>query len=208
MRDDSGKWVRIIDWYRSEKNKTWTKEERLAYDRGEDGPLCRCIDTGNCALIYDVLPSFATTRVACMVQVEQASEVPEKAVLEKDELATPLKTHRQRSVMMSSLSSSEEIMMDIVEELADTIAADQVTRDLLAIENRNSEEWEDALARVRSKMKDAVREAWREHPGLRQAASENIGADIEEYLWVLIPKCFSHTIRIASLPDDQLWFVD
>ncbi|KAK9443894.1 HET domain protein [Metarhizium brunneum] len=51
--EQTGRWFRIFDWYRSIKLRAWTDEERVEFDKRENGPLCRAIHTGKCALIMN-----------------------------------------------------------------------------------------------------------------------------------------------------------
>ncbi|POR38277.1 Uncharacterized protein TPAR_01537 [Tolypocladium paradoxum] len=206
LRDEAGRWVRIFDWYRSRKIPVWTREERLAYDKRMDGPLCRSIDTGNCALIYDVPSTLDQTRACCMVQAEEVREG--EAALDPRGEEMPLRARRERTVMISQLGEVEAGFMDTMRALACRIAADEVTQHLLSIKDRSSEAWNDGSAKVCTRMKEVVKESWAAHPEMEKAGRESFGPDLEEYIWVMIPKLLSHDVTMAELPSGQMWFVD
>ncbi|UKZ76935.1 hypothetical protein TrVFT333_004650 [Trichoderma virens FT-333] len=85
---------------------------------------------------------------------------------------------------------------------------DQETSNLQTIEDRESEDWKNCMAKVKDKMKEVMAEAWKSSPELRQAVQNNIGPDLEEYMWAFIPKAFSHDVMVEETPSEQLWFVD
>ncbi|KND93687.1 hypothetical protein TOPH_01923 [Tolypocladium ophioglossoides CBS 100239] len=208
LRDEAGRWVRIFDWYRSRKISVWTREERLGYDRRMDGPLCRSIDTGSCALIYDMPSTFDQTRTCLMVQVEDVgSGDMQRAALDLGG-ETSLRARRERAVMLAQLSDVEAKFMDIMAALACRIASDEVTQGLLSIQDRSSEAWKEGTAKVSTRIKEVVKESWAAHPEMERAVRESLGPDLEDYIWVMIPKLFSHHVAMEELPSEQMWFVD
>ncbi|UKZ51105.1 hypothetical protein TrVGV298_004860 [Trichoderma virens] len=205
---ESGKWCRVIDWYRSKKIASWTDEERSAFDRKQNNPLCREIDSGRCILIYDEKSRADGTIIACMAQIEEVGGDFGHASITPIELQTGLRVHRTRAVVMSPLSDEEVLMMTIFRDLATLVAIDQETSNLQTIEDRESEDWKNCMAKVKDKMKEVMAEAWKSSPELRQAVQNNIGPDLEEYMWAFIPKAFSHDVVVEETPSEQLWFVD
>ncbi|KAL6788129.1 hypothetical protein J3E68DRAFT_444819 [Trichoderma sp. SZMC 28012] len=204
----SGKWYRIMDWYRSKKIASWTAEELSAFDREQNYPLCREVDTGKCVLIYDEKSMVDGTVMTCMGQIEVVGEDFEHASITSAELQAGLRIHRTRAVIMSALGDDEIRMMMAFREMAGVVAMDQETSNLQAIENRESEEWKSCMAKVKDKMKEVVAEAWKSRPEVRKTVEDTIGFDMEEYMWAFIPKVFSHDVMVEETPSDQLWFVD
>lgn len=209
LRDESGRWVRIFDWYRTKKIPVWTQEERLAYDKRMDGPLCRSIHTGTCALIYDVPSTLDQTRACCMVQVEDVGEGDmEEALPDIRGEETPLRARRERTVMISQVDEIEAGLLDTMRALASKVAADEVTQHLLGIEDQSSEAWKEGIDTVRTRIQEVVKESWAAHPEMEKAVRESFGPDLEDYIWVMIPKLLSHDTTMAELPSEQMWFVD
>ncbi|UNI16315.1 hypothetical protein JDV02_002756 [Purpureocillium takamizusanense] len=68
--------------------------------------------------------------------------------------------------------------------------------------------WEAASRRVRDLLKALVAEALAEHPEVVQTARDYIGPDLDEYLWVLVPKVLSHATFMRETPDGQVWYID
>lgn len=206
--EENGKWYRIIDWYRSKKLATWTDEEKTAFDRKQNDPLCREIDTGKCVLIYDENSRADDTLVACMAQIEEVDEGFEHDSITSTQLETTLRVHRTRTVIMSILTDEEIRMMAIFRGLATSVAMDQVTVNLLAIADRESEQWKSCMDKVKNKMKEVVAEAWKSSPELVQMVENTIGQDMGDYMWAFIPKVFSHDVVIEETPREQIWLVD
>lgn len=204
----SGKWYRIMDWYRSKKIASWTAEELSAFDREQNYPLCREIDSGKCVLIYDEKSAVDGTVMTCMGQIVEVAEDFEHDSITSAELQAGLRIHRTRAVIMSALGDDEIRMMMAFREMAGVVAMDQETSNLQAIEDRDGEDWKSCIAKVKDKMKEVVAEAWKSRPEVRQTVEDTIGFDMEEYMWAFIPKVFSHDVMVEETPSEQLWFVD
>lgn len=204
----SGKWWRIVDWYRSKKIASWTAEELRAFDREQNHPLCREVDSGKCVLLYDEKARFDETVMTCMGQIEEVGEDFEHASITSTELQTGLKIHRTRAVIMAALSDEELRMMTIFREMAGVVAMDQETSNLQAIDDRESEDWKSCMAKIKDRMKEVVAEAWKSKPEVRVTVENTIGLELEEYMWAFIPKVFSHDVMMEETPSEQLWFVD
>ncbi|PKK48270.1 hypothetical protein CI102_6794 [Trichoderma harzianum] len=203
----SGKWYRIMDWYRSKKIASWTAEELSAFDRKQNHPLCREVDSGKCVLIYDEKSRVDGTIMTCMGQIEEVEEDFEHASITSAELQAGIRIHRTRTVIMSALGDDEIRMMMAFREMAGVVALDQETKDHNG-EDRDGEDWKSCMAKVKDKMKEVVAEAWKSRPEVRQTVENTIGLDMEEYMWAFIPKVFSHDVIVEETPSEQLWFVD
>ena len=205
---DSGKWFRLIDWYRSRKIASWTIEERRAFDRRESRPLCRAIDTGACAVLFDHQNVLDKGTNACrLVQVEEPSEV------EAEALGLPkgaLKAKRGRSAILSSLTEAECRMMEKLRDMALTVARDAVTAEYAEVIEKytpQAHEWQVVEEKVRAKMKQVVAEGWAANPDIRQTIKDTIGQEMDEFVWVLLPRLFSHDTVLERL-EEQIWIVD
>ncbi|QUC17658.1 uncharacterized protein UV8b_01899 [Ustilaginoidea virens] len=201
--ETTGRWFRIMDWYRSKKLPFWTRKQRLAYDARENNPLCRAIDTGNCAILLDnELARDHSAHICCLVQVESAAP---------DDVAghRPLKVRRERSAIMAALTATENKLMDFVKGLAESVARDASTDEFLQVQRAHrpgSEEWDAAEEKVRDVMKEVMREAYA-HEELQKAVKDTMGEDIDDYIWVMIPKAFSHGVGLREA-EGRWWIVD
>lgn len=211
--EKTGHWFRILDWYRSKKLPTWTRKQRLEYDKREKSPLCRAVDTGKCALIMDQKwASDGGTRACCMVQVEELSpqELQNVGHHETEEYI-PLKVRRERAVIMSAMTEAEGKMMSQIKDLAILVAKDTATDEFLEVQKIHKpgeEEWDAAEAKVRERMKAVMEEAWYADEKFQQTIKDTMGEDLDDYIWVFVPKIFSHGIALRQLKEQQLWFVD
>lgn len=211
--EDTGTWFRIFDWYRAKKIPTWTRKERLAYDKRENNPLCRAIDTGKCAFIMDQKWDLDDgTKACCMVQVEElgGEELADVGHTEIEE-NVPLKARRERAVIMSAMTDAEGEMMCKIKELAILVAKDPATDEFLEVQKSykpGEEEWDAAETKVRERMKAVMEEAWYADETFQQTIKDTMGEDLDDYIWVFVPKIFSHGIVLRGLREQQLWFVD
>lgn len=45
--------MHLVDWHRIKKKTKYTRKELSAYDREQDSPLCKMVDTNRCVLVVD-----------------------------------------------------------------------------------------------------------------------------------------------------------
>lgn len=217
QNQETGQWFRIVDWYRTKKLPTWTHEERLAWDKREDGPLCRAVDTGRCAILVDEkLAMEDGARTGCLVQVEAKTSSRDTPIVghttdSRSEPSVPLRVRRDKRVIMSELTVAEGQMMTMIQHLADVVGRDESTAAYLEVQKSfrpGSTEWDTAEEKVRQKMKQVMRAAWLAHPEtLQQTMKDTVGEGMDDYAWVFIPKLFSHKTALRELTD-QVWIVD
>jgi hypothetical protein len=215
MQDSlTGQWFRLFDWYRSKKLPMWTRSERLEYDKRENGPLCRAIHTGTCALIMEqkVTVDDGTT-ACCLVQVEELSAQEQLAMgyAEEEEGEVPLKARRERAVIMSAMGEAEGRMMGKIRDMAVAVARDAATEEFLGVQRwcaPGGKDWDAAEEKVRAVMKRVMEEAWYADEEFQQTVKDTVGEDLDDYIWVFVPKVFSHGIEMRDLSGRQLWFVD
>jgi hypothetical protein len=143
-----------------------------------------------------------------MALIENTPENLEHSSINSAELDAGLRVHRTRTVIMSLLSEEEVRMMTIFRDLASIVAAYPETSNLLAIKDRDSEEWNNCMSKIKTKMREVVAEALSSKPELAETIKNTIGAGLEEYMWVYIPKLFSHIITMEETSSEQIWFVD
>ncbi|KAH8886997.1 hypothetical protein GQ53DRAFT_330311 [Thozetella sp. PMI_491] len=201
----TGQWMKVVDYYRSRKLATWSLEERRAYDTEANNPLSRAIQDGRCAIIYDSSWSNGDTFHGLLVELDDEPGAPEQAGHPSALLA-----RRIRLLVVDKTASSYDLVWDVVQGLANRVAEHESTQALLRIagEDRNGQEYQDALDKVREAMKELMAEAWATQPAFVQAVHDNIGPDMEEYMWATIPKSFSHDIVAEDIPSTQVWIVD
>jgi hypothetical protein len=206
----TGRWMRIIDWYRSTKIVAWTTEERMAYDNKVNKPLARSILTGKCALLYDQEQAHDVgTRTCIMVQVDELDEAQRvDPSLNLGEGESALMARGRRPVILSPLTEADERMKNTLKGLACRVAADKVTQDLIKIDRGDELARKDGLSALRKRMEEVMAEAWISDPELEQSVKDLIGDDMAEYMWNYLPKSFSCDIYMHEMPDGQIWFVD
>ncbi|KAG5973860.1 hypothetical protein E4U55_000231 [Claviceps digitariae] len=216
QNEETGQWFRIIDWYRAKKLPTWTRQESLAFDKREESPLCKAIDTGRCGILVDeTLAMEDSTRIGCLLQVEEISRGETTTLVGhttvSNEPSIPLRARRDRSVIMSRLTVAERQMMSMIQHLAEVVAQNESTAAFLEVQKGfkpGSTEWKTAEEEVRQNMKQVMREAWLEHPDvLQQTMKDTVGEGMDDYAWVFIPKLFSHKIAMKELTE-QVWIID
>ncbi|PHH93408.1 hypothetical protein CDD83_3721 [Cordyceps sp. RAO-2017] len=202
------RWFRIVDWYYSRKVGTWTDEERQSYHKQQDGPLCRSIHTGNCCLIWAPPWIDDGPRMCCMVQLEpdQVNAISRPSDARQAEIALPAR--RERTVILSALNEIESRVMHYMQTLADSLAEDSATREYAEIGEQSGPKWQAAKIRVHGRIKDVVAAAWESEPWLQRAIADTFGNDLDEFVWVMVPKLFSHHVELEALPENQLWVVD
>lgn len=208
----TGHWFRMIDSYRSMMVGKWTREQKQEYDRREKNTLCTAIDTGACALLLDQRLSLdENIGTGCLVQAKEVADVELEAMgLDVRMNRGALKARRQRTVIVSPLTDAESRMMVKVQKLADIVARDPTTKDFLEVQVRDpkSEDCRVAEQAVRQRMKDVMREAWPDDAESRQTLRDTVGEDLDDFIWVMIPKLFSHDVKLTELSQSQLWFID
>ncbi|KAG5928511.1 hypothetical protein E4U42_000494 [Claviceps africana] len=215
QNEETGEWFRIVDWYRAKKLPSWTRQECRAFDRSEDHPLCRAVDTGRCAILVDDQIAMEDTRMGCLLQVEEMSR-RETAIVGytpgPSESCPPLRAHRERSVILSRLTVAESQMMSMMRHLAEVVARNESTAAYVEVQEKfkpGSTEWSVAEEKVRQNMKQVMRAAWLAHPEvLQQTIKDTVGESMDDYVWTLIPKLFSHKLVLRGLKKEQVLFVD
>lgn len=209
----TGQWVRISDWYQTMKFCSWRHKQGGAYDKHQNGAMCRLIHSGDCAILMDrKLPlGIDKCHTFCLLQVQEVSPKEMQNIGHADdEGVVPLKGRRRMTLMLSALDERESHMMDKIKDLASVVAADMATIEFLQVQKCHeygSREWEAAQSKVRKRMKEVMREAWLANPDLGQTMRDTTGEDLKECAWAYIPKLFSHNIVLTGL-EGQLWFVD
>ncbi|KAL1894027.1 hypothetical protein Sste5346_006169 [Sporothrix stenoceras] len=201
----SGRWLRLMDFYRLEMSKKWSPEERREYDRRTDNLLCRLIDSGGQALLYDRSPQKGQYYPSLMVRFEdgwnQQADVGARQTL---------RARRERMVIFDWASPAHTIVAEGLEELALKVAKSDVTERFLKAMDSVSD-WEQgrrAMDQVKDYMKAVVAEKWAYDPAFVEAVRDTRGPKMEDLLWAEIQMRFSHSIVCEEVPDSQAWLVD
>ena len=200
------RWFRIVDWARAKASEVLPLEEMREWDRREDSPLCRAIDKGNCMVIHD-LP-IAKDRLASAKHRMHPSLLVIPQEPNNYSGNDGLRVQKHRLLIMDSLEGPEATVADGLNSLAMRMAAEDVTKKLLAVSDSEGEEYKAALAEVKKRMGEVALEYWDATPEFARAVHETMGPDMREWIWPAIPKFHSHDIVLVDLPDDQTWVVD
>lgn len=198
--DAQNKWYRVNDHYRANKLAVWTDEERRAHDRAVVKPICRSIDTGKCVLMVDQTIRQGEMFLACMGQMVDGTE---------DEGQEPtIFMHRERTVIMSSMTSDESHLYSTIQNLARKAALHPLTQELTVLDSGDEEAVKAKQKEIEKMMKTSLKEAFESEPDLDRLFYERFGERLDDLWWILIPKLFSHHVVIEDLAEDQVWVVD
>lgn len=102
-------------------------------------------------------------------------------------------------------------MADTLRALADHVAGEQATRDLVDLfeKHGHSSEYEMALAGMKKRIEKLVEDVWGSKPEFAEAVRLSLGSDLAlESLAELILRYYSHSVEYEELPPSQVWIVD
>lgn len=203
--ESSGQWLRIADSEHILSQRSPEEEQKWFQEIGNR--LCESIHKGEAALINDV-HTFSTA-TAEMKKASHLSLLVHVASDLHDEPHT-LRARSFRSLMINPLSSADVIVVEGLRHLAMRLASLEVTRRCASATDRDeaSDAWIALRTEMREVMKSAATEYWDATPEFAEAVGERIGPDFRDWVWIMIPKLFSHDIILNSLPQDQVWIVD
>jgi hypothetical protein len=121
-----------------------------------------------------------------------------------------LRVRKERLVMVGDASPAQVVIAEATRTLSMQMAKEPVTNDLLDTIYRPTvaSDYDMAVERVKDRMKALMAARWRSDPAFVKAVHDTIGPDLEEYMWVQVPKMFSHHVISEDLPTDQVWLVD
>lgn len=203
----SGRWLRLMDFYRLEMGRRWSPEERREYDRKTDNLLCRLIDNGGQALLCDRNPTQGQHYPSVMVHLEDGWNQQGQG---EDRARQTMRARQEQMVILDWASPAHTIVADGLEELAMKVAQSDVTQQLLNAMDTASD-WENgrtAMEGVKEYMKTVVAEKWKSDAAFVEAVRDTRGPNMEHLLWAEIQMRFSHSIVCEEVPDSQVWLVD
>jgi hypothetical protein len=193
-------WFQVITAKRAIGTGYWTDEERRAYDLANPYPLQAAIGEGNCAVVLreELAPSTGTRsiRIGLVVRISDGSA------------AEALKVHGVSRVLVTQLLPGEALLVDVAKGLATELRASALTRTLVAISDRESEEYKKALDDVREEMKRRMQEEIKKNSDIERAAEETMGRNMNDSIWVLVADWYNHDVFGEALPPLQKWIVD
>lgn len=201
----SGRWLRLMDFYRLEMGRRWSPEQRREYDRKTDNLLCRLIDGGRQALLCDQNPRQGQHYPSLMVRLEDGWNQ-----LGEDRARQTMRARRERMVILDWASHAHTIVADGLEELAMKAAQSDVTEQFVKAMDTASD-WEQgriAMDAVKEYMKAVVARKWKSDATFVEAVRDTRGPNMENHLWAEIHMRFSHSIVCEEVPDSQVWLVD
>ncbi|CAK7226462.1 hypothetical protein SBRCBS47491_006240 [Sporothrix bragantina] len=201
----SGRWLRLMDFYRLEKNRKWAANERREYDRHTNNPLCQLIDSGRQALLCDTSLQEGNHHQSLMVQLKDGWHQPNGTGLRRT-----LRAHRERVLILDWATPAQTTVAEGLQQLAETVAKDEATTHLLQSMDSMpvQEEGKEALDRVKALMKTAMAEKWKTDAAFVEAVRDTRGPGMEHLMWAEIQMRFSHNITCHDVPESQVWLVD
>ncbi|CZR51503.1 uncharacterized protein PAC_01380 [Phialocephala subalpina] len=211
---DDGRWYRIIDQKFAALNNSWTTdEERREYHKQGLYPVHDVANTGRSVLVLNNIPGvrealFATT-------VSEVSEFIE---------AVPAAVTTKLNAMLSDLKE-ESYIYDVVEKIALSVRADEVTDQHLALckklnidENTSLDVFKDLLANhedfiastasVKEKIKEELARAVGDDEKFRTLIDTYWGVSYREDFWVVVRNFFHHDYVGKRTGDEQAWYID
>lgn len=198
--EGQNKWYRVNDHYRANMLPVWTADERRAHDRTAGKPICTSIDTGKCVLMVDQTIRSGDMFLACMGQLVNGAE--------DDGQEQTIFMHRERTVIMSSMTSDESHLYSTIQNLARKAALHPLTHELTALDPDDKEAVKAKQKEIENMMKISLKDAFESEPDLDRLFYERFGERLDDLWWIRIPKLFSHHIVIEDLAEDQVWVVD
>lgn len=200
-------WYRLVDWYRSNNLSVWEPSEKTAYDRAQDNPLGRSIQTGKCVLLVDHHDENTSPFLACMSQVVDTSTL-EQDELVRNPLDDTIVVHRERTVLVSTLPTDEVKLYTEVRQVAKRAASHPLTAELAMISPEDDVAWKSKKDEIKAMLLGLVLEAFERDPDLRRIALERFGEDLGDLWYVLPAQLFSYDITANDTRPDQKWIVD
>ncbi|OAA60851.1 HET domain protein [Cordyceps fumosorosea ARSEF 2679] len=168
-REATDDWYRIADWHRSRKLGTWTEEERKAYDEAHPTPMFDCIRSDSAALVFNKFDVDAEVNVAILGKAQECADDGDEEEEEGGEgQQRAMLFERERTVMCWRLGEQEVALLNKVIVIANRLADDQVTANLLACGEEAGPERDNCLAEVRSWLEKTVDREWKQDPEFAQ----------------------------------------
>jgi len=172
FRDGSGRRFAIRDAFRGEQWDSWSTRTRQEYDDKHQRPISRAILRGGYAVVLlDGVHESLLTRHHRIRAGDYGSFVSRKDHIEgsKEELTGRIVVEKCMRVILVALYHVDEIIEDTLERLAHKIRGSEITRELTAIEDRESSQYKAKLEASEQVMRTAVGEAMDSNSQFREA---------------------------------------
>jgi hypothetical protein len=211
---ENGQWHRLANAFRAHHLSRWTDAELKEYDEKYVSPLSQAVQEGGWAVILHELWEN-TRRTIGVMHVAQRVGVLVKIIDSIDEPGFTKPSHRVHlrasvptQVILSSVNEYELLILETVKRLAEELRSEAITKTLLDILDRESQEYKQAWESVKHRMKELMNGALETQKGLKEATYSMMGENREQHMWVLIAGWFAHDNAGKPLADDQVWYVD
>ncbi|KAJ6789168.1 hypothetical protein PWT90_03292 [Aphanocladium album] len=193
-------WFRLADWHRSLKLQAWSDEERREYDEKHPSPLFDCIRSNKSALIFRDYDPDADAMVAILGKAQDG--------MDDDGENHATLFERERTVMFIPLGDNYVRLIKKVNVIANRLADDQVTTDLLACGKDASPARDECLGKVKAWLETTVDKVWKEDPEFADLVRQTMGDDMEGSSWPMIILEASNLITMKDTEEDRVWFID
>lgn len=201
--DSTGKWFRMVDFFRGREDSTLTPEMRAKLDEADPRPLFNDLVRGKTALIKDVKSEIkGGPTVYLMVRLRgdhshfpKSFENPNSS-REPEELFVEVR----RAITLIELDRDYSLMMDIFREVGV-----EVNERRIVLDANSNQDLKDDLKKL---MKKLVAEAWDLYPSLEKGVIDNFGPGMKERAWALLPILLPYDLVLGDLAPNQSWVVD
>ncbi|KAJ3496823.1 hypothetical protein NLG97_g2375 [Lecanicillium saksenae] len=190
------RWFRLADWHRSHKLGGWSDEERKDYDEKHPTPLFDCIQSNKSALIIQNFDLDAELMVAVLGTAADG--------LDDDGEQQATVFERERTVMFIPLGDNYVRLINKVIAIADKLAGDQVTSDLLACGKDPNPARAECLGKVKEWLENTVAQVWKEDPEFAELVRQTMGEDMEGSAWPMVILESSNLITMNDTEEDHV----
>lgn len=199
-RESAKTWYRLADWHRSYKLRNWSDDERQAYDEEHPYPLLKCIRSNSAALIFKDFDLDAEVMTAILGQAQEC--------LDDDDEQSATLFERERAVMFIPMGENDVALLNKLVPIANRLADDQVTADLVACGETPGPELDECHAAVKKWLQTVVAQETKEDPEFARLMKSYMGDNTEEFYWSMVLLDHSSVITMRDSKEDHIWFVD
>jgi hypothetical protein len=239
LSDKNGEnWYFMADHYQTLMRSGWTAEEADAWNKKMGRPLYWAIRSGKAAVVMDETiaidersgPVVGYTGLLVMIEDDRRAkdveeELADESGLRIEELkesgqgrpqqplspSPPLFVHRVRPIVLSHMDPPTSLVAKKTRDVADIVAKDQCTKELVAANAAGAAGTEAGRQAVK-KVQDALKKAWasavEEDPEFAAAAKVVFGSRGIEDGWMRPAKLFPYDNILEMVDEGQVWVID